>query len=377
MFFEELTARPANRPHGSSEFDVVSKQRVRSRQPPQRDAELFYQAPIDRSMYRYLEPRVTEGGAKVTGKTWFLRGKGSGAFQYAPLNHSNPKRLNQGINVEARWNFDWKTANTLKPNDRKIDIVVYLHGFGNPKNKKDCFLEYKSFWAGLEMPDALIGVTKGRGRPILALVPKGIYIKSFYPSGNPKYGWYFNKLKTSTVFNKLVKEGLRWLESDVLKQKAPKNAKPLNLKVGRMTLIAHSGGGAAMNNLLNAGVDPDVVICYDSTYGAANPIIKWATKKIVSDNTLITSKQSPKAALRIFYGYGSPRLAARQIKKAVKRLLRKQKMHCTTLADRYRIEFTTVKHGHIPKVYTGLLLDNITMTEPCKKRPGIKICKNP
>jgi len=317
QFFEELTGQTAYRPHEHQEFEFT---------------------PNAEAVEKWDKREVP----------------GTGAFQHAPLDAG--LRHKRGYNVEARWNVN----NTTAYKGAKVDIVVYLHGYGAPSSN---FLACKAFWAGLEMPDAIVGVKKGRGRPILALVPLGIH------SGTRT--WKFPNLKTEAAFNMLVNKGLHWLEGAVLKRNM------CSLRRGRVTLVAHSGGGSAMNNLLSAGLDPDMLVCYDSTYGgraAGRPIIHWTEKKIAD------KKKAATGALRVFYRRGfkptSPDKAAREIKKAVDRALRKQKTHCATLAGRYRVERTDEGHSYIPKVYTSLLLDDITAIHPCPLPDRrIDVCK--
>lgn len=353
LFFEELTGRSVNHLHEAWELlDVDSFAGATSQQhrPLRRETDSFFEQLVGRPVsiarntrVREIEP-YTEGVARYRQQP-----PGKGSFQHAPLNDSNRTRRNRGINVEARWNFDKTTALAL-PN-QKIDIVVYLHGYGYPHND---FLARKANEAGLDMVDSGGTVTVRTSRPTLALVPLGIY-DPFSRNGRRIHRWRFTKLASKTAFDALVTEGLQWLELEVL------NYGACALRPGNLTLMAHSGGGAYMSMLLQDGLDPAEVVCYDSTYGGsgrATPIVQWANRKITGQN-------APSSALRVFYiGGTSTQAGALYIKRAVDRVLQAQGANCAALARRYRVEPTRVHHGDIPARYSSLLLNDIAANMP-------------
>ncbi len=308
---------------------------------PQGEADLFFEeftsqsvmgSDVSRQIERDIYPEVVARHGQHIGK---------GTFQHGPLNHTNPRRRNRGKNVAARWNVD---ANTLA--GTTIDIVVYLHGYGTPASN---FLVKKASAAGLDMVDSSGAVTVRSSGPTLALVPLGLHM----PTSRRPDRWVFSNLTTKKSFNGLVNKGLQWLATDVLGLAAG-----TTLKAGRLTLIAHSGGGSAMKNLLNNGLNPDELICHDSVYSTtqAQSIIKWSTRKIARPG-------ASTGALRVFYS-GGTLAGSRLIKRKVDKALRAQTTNCLTLSKRYRVERTRVGHSNIPKAYTSQLLNDITATVP-------------
>ena len=335
LFFEELTGQRVYNPNDPRAFYDAADAGLRPRRVQRSEADLFFEA-------------LTGEPALIVDHVWEIDVDPSmalarrGTFRHATLGH-------RGHNVEARWNFDAATGRRTP----RIDIVVHLHGYGR---RTPGFLARKARMAGLDMVDSNGSVIVRPTRPTLALVPLGNY-RPFYRYNENKektriQRWSFDKLQTKTDFDALVVAAQQWLASVVLG--LPSGS---NLARERLILMAHSGGGAGMNRLLDAGLDPDEVVCYDSTYGAADPIIRWARRKIAG-----TSARS--GALRVFHRGGKPANAARQIKRAVDRTLTAQGANCTTLARRYRVERTRVGHSDIPSAYTKLLLNDMTAVMP-------------
>jgi hypothetical protein len=168
------------------------------------------------------------------------------------------------------------------------------------------------------------------------------------------------------------------------------------MKPGRVTLMAHSGGGAGLSKLLDNGVNPDEVVCFDSMYGGEDAIRKWADARI-------QSKTPAQYGLRVFYTgcsgprkdapggrwvpqkkggpvyeepgswsfwpsdkkwhLGSTEVSARRLQYALGRMLTTIK-DGAALAPRYRVERTAVAHGDIPLQYSPLLLDDIGAKMP-------------
>lgn len=292
---------------------------------------------------------------------------GRGRFRHAPLGGDS------GDNVEARWNVDAATAA-----GSTVDIVVHLHGYGAPGAD---FLARKAAAAGLEMLDDA-GAARVRGsRPTLALVPRGRH------AGGIR--WVFDTLPDRAAFDALVEAGLAWLCTSVLRLPAGSS-----LARGRLTLMAHSGGGAAMSALLGGGLNPDEVVCFDSVYGGEDPIRQWAEARIAA-------AEAPRSGLRAFYtacsgplrGYPAGRwvrqpqggytyeepgswtwrdgqwrlttteVYARRVQHAIARAL-SQATGGAALANRFRVERSSIGHGDIPARYSPLLLDDISAAMP-------------
>lgn len=291
---------------------------------------------------------------------------GRGRFRHDPLGGA------AGDNVEARWNVDAATSA-----GSTIDLVVHLHGYGAVR--KD-FLARKATAAGVDLVDNT-GAVRRADRPTLALVPRGTH------SGGST--WVFDKLRDPAAFNALVDAGLSWLCTTVLGLPAGSR-----LARGRLTLMAHSGGGAGVSTLLGNRLDPDEVVCFDSMYGGEEPIRRWAEARI-------SSAEAPRSGLRVFYtGCSGPlaahpggrwirrangeyeyqppgswiyrsnrwtlqstEVSARRLAHPIERALAAA-TNGAALAGRFQIQLTTVGHTDIPAQYSPLLLDNIAATVP-------------
>ena len=192
--------------------------------------------------------------------------RGRGRFRHAPLGGN-------GDNVEARWNVDASTTSAST-----VDVVVYLHGYGAPAAD---FLARKAQAAGVDLVDNTGAVRVRASRPTLALVPRGRHTSGIR--------WVFDALPDSAAFNALVDAGLAWLRTSVLR--LPEGS---TLTRGRLTLIAHSGGGAAMSVLLASGLDPDEAFASIRLYGGEDAVARWAEARI-------GATRAAQSGLRAFY----------------------------------------------------------------------------
>lgn len=305
---------------------------------------------------------------------------GRGTFRHDPLGGA------PGDNVEVRFNVDAATAAGTT-----IDVVVHLHGFGTPSAS---FLATKAARAGLDMVDAAGAVTRRAGRPTLALVPRGTH------RGGER--WTFEGvLPNAAALFALVDAGLAWLAGTVLGLGAS-----AGLPRGRLTMMAHSGGGAGLSHLLGHGLDPDEVVCLDSMYGGETSIIRWAT-------TRIASPRAAASGLRAFYtGCSAPspdapagrwvaraggagwdyqppgswrywpsdqrwhlittEISARRLQHAIDGALAGLGGGASTgasLASRFKVERTSIAHDNIPLRYAPALLDDITAALPSASVP--------
>ena len=302
---------------------------------------------------------------------------GRGKLRHAPLG-------GDGDNVEARFNIDAAT-----PAGATIDVVVYLHGYGA---RAEDFLARKAATAGVDLVDAGGKVKVRASRPTLVLVPRGRHTSASR--------WVFDALANAASFNALVDAGLSWLHRSVVRSTGAPFTR------GRLTLMAHSGGGAGLSALLQNGLDPDEVVCFDSLYGGEDSIRKWAEAKIASP-------QAAQSGLRAFYTgcsapaakypvgrwiakdggghtYDAPgswlfwtsdnkwhlistEVAARRLQHGIDRALGSGK---TDLRSRFRVEQTSVGHNDIPAQYSPLLLDDIAANVP-KATPAPPSTKRP
>jgi hypothetical protein len=300
---------------------------------------------------------------------------GRGRFRHAALDGAS------GDNVEARWNVDAAT-----PAGSTIDVVVHLHGFGSAPAGTD-FLAMKAAAAGLDMVDG--GTVRVRAsRPTLALVPRG--------RNTGGETWVFDKLADPTAVAALIEAGLTWLGATVLR--LPSGS---TLARGRLTMMAHSGGGAWLSALLGKGLDPDEVVCFDSLYGGEEPVRRWAEARMASP-------QAGRSGLRAFYtACGAPsreypagrwierpnrkplyrppspwkywtsdrkwhlistEVSARRLHHAMERAL-SPLAASAALSRRFRVERTSVDHLDIPARYSPRLLDDIAATVPKASSP--------
>lgn len=166
-----------------------------------------------------------------------------------------------------------------------------------------------------------------------------------------------------------------------------------------MRLMAHSGGGAGVSALLASGLNPDEVVCCDSMYGGEDAIRRWAEARIASAD-------APRSGLRVFYtGCSAPNRAypsgrwvqqknggyefedpgswtwrggqwrlittevsARRLHHAIERAIARA-TGGAALANRFRVQQTSVAHNNIPGRYSPLLLDDIAATVPNASTP--------
>jgi D-alanyl-D-alanine carboxypeptidase len=321
-----------------------------------RQADLFYAdlmgQPLPRARARTSWPRPTEEIPHVpppmleeSGFDEAVPNSGRGTFRHAPLG------TDPGDNVEARFNVDAAT-----PGGTAIDLVVYLHGYGAVRPD---FLARKADTAGLDMLDATGAVRIRATRPTLALVPRGRHTTGAT--------WLFDALGDAAAFDALTDAGLAWLAGSVLRLPAGSG-----LTRGRVTLMAHSGGGAGLSRLLARKVNPDEVVCFDSMYGPEDSIQQWALARIASPD-------APRSGLRVFYtGCGSDswgfrsdnkwhltttEVAARRLAHAIDRAVSRAP-NGAALARRFTVERTGVAHSDIPARYSPLLLEDIQAAAP-------------
>jgi hypothetical protein len=293
-----------------------------------------------------------------TGLTEVVPLGGKGAFRHDPLG-GDP-----GDNVQVRFNVD---ASGLTGGSA-VDVVVHLHGYGSPGAG---FLARKATLAGVDLLDATGTVKVRASRPTLVLVPRGRNT-----SGNR---WVFDTLPSTAAFDALVDAGLTWLSRTLgLTASA-------GLTRGRLTLMAHSGGGAALSGLLAHGVNPDEVVCFDSLYGLEDPVARWMEARV-------PTPAGTRCGLRAFYtrcGPGSwtwsgsrwilqsTEVSARRLHHRIGAALAAAGPAGAALATRYRVEVTSVGHNDIPARYSPLLLDDMAATVPGAGAPPAPASKPP
>ena len=131
-----------------------------------------------------------------------------------------------------RWNAIPATAEA-------VDVVVHLHGFS--QNGGNMKLAEKVPRSGLDLT--------GRTRPTLAVLPRGNWIR---------HTWY--------DFPALLDGGL----DDLVAHAVGQFAGGRSLRVDRLILTAHSGGGMpAVDAIAGARFPPDELHVFDGLYGLA------------------------------------------------------------------------------------------------------------
>ena len=331
LFYADLIGEPSRRRAPARRAAVVYPRYPVPMAPPEpRDLP----SPIAPSPAQSLAPEPDDETEAVP-----LNGRGS--FRHDPLGGI------AGPNVEARWNVDAAT-----PANSTIDIVVHLHGYSSRPDDA-AFLPRKAGAAGVDLVDDSGAVRVRASQATLALVPRGRHAQGST--------WLFDNLPNRAAFDDLVTAALTWFATTVLRLTSG-----ATLTRGRVTLAAHSGGGAGMSALLANGLDPDEVMCFDSTYGGEQPIRRWAEARIAS-------AAAGRSGLRVFYRecgadawvnrngawrLVSTEVSARRLQHALDQALA-QASGGAALAQRFRVQRTSVRHNDIPARYSPSLLDNI------------------
>jgi len=307
--------------------------------------------PVIESTYPVIDvtPEASYTVPEDIGLTEVVPLGGKGAFRHDPLG-GDP-----GDNVEVRFNVDASTVSA----GSAVDLVVHLHGFGSPGAG---FIARKATLAGVDLLDAGGKVKVRASRPTLVLVPRG------RNSGGNR--WVFDNIPSRAAFDALVEAGLAWLARTL------GMAASAGLTRGRLTLTAHSGGGAGLSALLTHGVNPEEVVCFDSLYGNEEPVRRWMEARV-------PTPAGTRCGLRAFYtpcwegawSYSGGRWILQSTEVSARRLQHwidaalAAAPSGASLATRYRVQVTSVGHNDIPARYSPLLLDDIAATVPSAGTP--------
>jgi hypothetical protein len=218
-----------------------------------------------------------------------------------------------------RWNRIPLSAQT-------IDIVVFLHGFSQQGGEMP--LAEKVERSGLDL--------SGRGRPTLAMLPRGNWIRHYY--------YDFPALLSGGI-GQLVDYGVSQL-SRALASHA--------FAVERFILAAHSGGGMpAVDIIAEASRLPDELYVFDGLYGrdpaGDNPLRGLE----VIDSWLgdrLRREPEREGALRVIYIEQQTGPFSRKVAELIARhLAGAEPARAESLARRYRIEISGVQHSQIAR----------------------------
>jgi hypothetical protein len=207
-----------------------------------------------------------------------------------------------------------------------LDVVVHLHGFS--QQGREMPLAEKVERSGLDL--------SGRGRPTLAMLPRGNWIRHYY---------YDFPALLSAGIDQLVDYGVsqfsRAFASDTF-------------AVDRFILAAHSGGGLpAVDIIAEASRPPDELYVFDGLYGrdptSGDPlrglevIDAWLGDRV-------RREPEREGALRVIYIEQQTGPFSRKVADLIVRhLAGVEPAQVGSLARRYRVEISGVQHSQIAR----------------------------
>jgi hypothetical protein len=204
------------------------------------------------------------------------------------------------------------------PAGAAVDVVVHLHGFSARGRAMNLVRDIAPI-SGLDLADPAPPGTPGRSAPTLLVLPRG-----HFHGGRSGRGYSFPVLRRRGALAALVDDALRRFNA----------ATGARATRGRLILTAHSGGGAALMEILKT-VDPDEVHAFDALYSDPGPLIDWARRRAATGS----------GAMRVlFRGREGTAANSLRVARAVPR------------SPRFRVQRTTVPHGAIPRAYGWRLL---------------------
>ncbi|HEU4561514.1 MAG TPA: DUF2272 domain-containing protein [Longimicrobium sp.] len=332
----------------------------------------------------YGSPVAVAAAAVAAGERYVSTAAGGGANPLAA-------HAGTGDNLYLVWN-------EIPEDAAAIDVVVHLHGY-MPNDPDTGATRYVVGKSGLKL--------HGRTRPTLGIVPRGRKrTKAEYDAlvaiWKPKHEEWKQKMKEweaaptgpkpkkptpprSDVYTfpaldsgkgaglaALVEWAVGWFAANVM----PDGRRP---GIARCILTAHSGGGAAVNALLQwkgerAICNPHEVHLFDSTYGIPGHIQAWAADRIAADRRIVSGLAEADALVRLRIDGGGCRIlyipgsdtqpGALAIAKVFPR-------PGDLLQPAYRAEPTTFGHNEIPNAFGPTLLQDVRATMNLERpRPG-------
>lgn len=229
-------------------------------------------------------------------------------------------RAHAGIQPDlfVRWN-------EVPLDARAVDVVVHLHGFSQQGGAMT--LAEKVGRSGLDL--------SGRGRPTLALLPRGNWIR---------HTWYDFPALLDGGIDRLVDHAVRWFPH-------PAGA----LAVDRLIMTGHSGGGMpAIDAIAGAGRKPDELFIFDGLYGrdpsSDEPMRGLADIDLWLGERLAGEPGRP-GALRVIYIERQTGPFSREVAALIARhLASAEPGMAAELARRYRVEPSGVPHAYVASV---------------------------
>jgi len=266
-----------------------------------------------------------------------------------------------------------------------IDIVVHLHGFSSDRhlaldaNKLPISgLDFAAPVAPAALRAPAQPAWSGRTRPTLLVLPRG-RARPGHPAA-----YDFPALTAPQGLSGLVDASLRAFEARV-------GAGAGAARPARVILTAHSGGGAALDAILQrtagTALDPHEVHVFDALYSRPVGLRAWVERRLRADVALLTAARGgtsngavadPLAAaggLRVLYlaarpgtnpQTGRPWVSTEpgslQIRDAVRASIPAGQPFTAALERRYRVETAAIGHSLIGYWYGGRLLADVTAT---------------
>ncbi|TML61286.1 MAG: hypothetical protein E6G22_09660 [Actinobacteria bacterium] len=233
----------------------------------------------------------------------------------------------------------------------EIDVVVHLHGYSRTGMTLPRDIER---WSGLDLAPVDGAAGQGRRRPTLTVLPRGHDTNQATSGG--LYRYTFPALVGTDDLPRLVQVALDRFAAEI-GAAAP--------RVARLILTAHSGGGSPLLRILQHH-DPHEVHVFDGLYQDAGQLASWAEKRIRADRAALDAAPAGSArdyldtkggALRVFFR-GPTAGFSRQVLRAIAPGLRPD------LADRYRVEPSTLGHWQIPRQYGWRILADAAADVP-------------
>lgn len=233
-----------------------------------------------------------------------------------------------------------------------IDVVVHLHGYWYAGLRLE---DNVKPWSGLDLAPVDGAAGSGRSRPTLTVLPRGNDTGVKQPKGP------FNRYTFPAL---VTRDGLPGLVRFSLERFAAKLGGPTP-RVGRLILTAHSGGGAALLQILEHH-DPHQVHLFDALYQDAGRLAAWARRRIQRDRAELAALGAASAreymatrggALRVFYGRGT-RNYSRKLQAAIAADLDR------ALEPWYRVEASRYSHFQIPRRYGWRVLADAAADVP-------------
>lgn len=246
-------------------------------------------------------------------------------------------------NLVLRWNVP-------PANFTSVDVLVHFHGYTS--------LPPADVLANKEGISGADFAASSRIRPTLALIPRGHFF-----GGKHNNAYDFPAVTAAGGFAALTRAGLDEFATGQLSQPAG------SLSGGRLILTAHSGGGAALLQVMRQ-VDPDEVHLFDALYQSADAVSRWAVRRMLADAAALGGMPEADWDGWASAGGGAMRAIFRPTEDTTSHNTRlHQDLWCALqtvpnltlrayLARRYRVEQTRVAHEDIPARFGPQLLSD-------------------